>query len=226
MNNETKTWKDWDAEHICNKIDEICRGFGVEADWSDFAGVRTFGDLCDTICVIVAWRYRDGGRLQQSYHKLRKAIAEVTGIHDGDINPETRLDDLFPRKGRRWEVRRLEDALGFRLDMLQAKRWVRVALAVGTLVSFLSILLWWWWVGLMGVVIGTIGLGTVGWFGREFRYATVDELAMELTQNGYIFVRADQGGVDPEEIARIIEETFRRELRLAPEDLRRDVEIF
>jgi hypothetical protein len=236
MVKETLTWKDWEAEYICDQIEKLCQGFGLEVDWSDFAGVRTFGDLCDTICVTVAWRYRDGGRLQQVFHKLRKAIADVTGVNNVDIKPDTRFEELFPRNGRRRLVRQLETELGFRLHMLEARRWISVTLVLVMIVSFFSILLW-WQIGLAGFLTGFFGFWVGVWSGREFRYPTVDELAMELMQNGFIFARKKpaRGGArfgevagctSPEAIMKLIEDTFRRELQLAPQELRRDVEIF
>lgn len=237
MQKENMTWSDWDAEYICDRIEKLCQRFGFEVDWGDFAGARTFGDVCDIICVSVAWRYRDGGRLQQVFYRLRKAIAEVRGVDAGDIRPETRMEDIFPREGRRKDIRRLEAVLGCRLHLLEPKRWVSVSLVAAMCVSFFSILLW-WQIGLAGFVMALFGFGIAVWFSLEFRIATVDEVAMELMHNGPIFVKSEgkRGGgagkgevlrgVNPDEITKIIVETFRAEMGLAPKELRRDVEIF
>ena len=239
MKENSKTWKDWDAEYICDKIEILCQALGLEIVWTDFAGVRTFGDVCDAICVSLAWRYRDGGGLQQAFYKLRKAIAEVKDIDTTGISMDTRWEELFPRRGRRRLVRRLEMSLGSRLHLLEPKRWVVITMVVMMSVSFFSIL-GWWLIGLIGLVGGFFGYWLAVWFGREFRYATLGEVAMDLAQNGYIYAGGErkgsvvltrafggeQGRVNLEEMVKIIEDWFRKELELAPEELRRGAEIF
>lgn len=225
MKERTKTWKDWDAEHICDQIEKLCEGFGLEIDWNDYAGVRTFGDICDVICVSIGWRYRAGGRLQMAFQQLRKAIGEIEGLDPSDICANTRLEQLFPRKDRRMKVKTLERTLGCRLHLLKPKPWVILMLVVVMAVSFFSVLVW-LQLGVVGLLGGFLGYWLAVWFGKEFRYETIDELAMALMRNGYVYAMHGRGRVNPGEIVRIIEETFRSELRLREEELKRDVEIF
>ena len=225
MKEQTKTWKDWGAEHICDQIEKLCKGFGVEIDWNDFAGVRTFGDICDVICVCIGWRYRAGGRLQLAFHQLRRAIAEVEGVEAADICADTRLDQLFERKDRRRKVKTLEMMLGCRLHLLKPKPWIILALVVVMGVSFFSVLIR-VQLGLVGLLGGFLGYWLAVWLGKEFRYETIDEVAMAMMRNGYIYALHGRGRVNPEEIVGIIEETFRKELRLKEEELGRAVEIF
>jgi hypothetical protein len=242
MKENSKSWKDWDAEHICDRIEQICHAFELEIDWSDFVGVRTFGDICDAICVSFAWRYRDGGRLRQAFYEVREAIAVVQGVDVAVISADTRLEELFPRARRRERIKRMEEKLGYWLHLLEPKQWVILTMVFVMAVSFFSMVRW-WMMGLFGMVGGLAGYWLAVWFGKEFRYSTVGSVARELMRNRYIYGReavkgnerltrpfgggkAGLAAVNQEQIVKIIEETFRKELGLAPWELRRDAEIF
>ena len=242
MKENSKSWKDWDAEYICDRIEQICHAFELEIDWSDFVGVRTFGDICDAICVSVAWRYRDRGRLRQAFFEVREAIAVVQGVDVAGISGDTQLEELFPRKGRREKIRQMEEKLGYRLHLLEPKQWVIITMVAVMAVSFFSMVRS-WMIGLFGMAGGLTGYWVAVWLGTEFQYTTVGRVATELMRNRYIYgreavkgnegIRRPVGGgevelaaVNPEEIVKIITETFRKELGLAPWELRRDAEIF
>ena len=225
MDEERLTWKNWEAEDICDHIKGICSSFGIEVDWREFEGVKTFGDVCDVICACIQLRHEDGCTSQQAFYKLRKAIVATRGIDAAAITPDVPLVDLFPYRGRRKQIKQLETAIGFRLRLLEPKHWISTLLFFGMALSFCS-LFWWWRIGIFGVAASGCGIWLTFRLGKQFHFGTLGEAAKDLTGNSYVYARRELGTVNPAEIVPIIEETFRRELWLKPEELRREVEIF
>ena len=225
MNQKRLTWKSWDPEEVCDKIEDICRSFGFYPKWQDFDGVKTFGTLCDVICLGIRSQRAERDAAQQAYLSLRGVIGGLRNIEPGLIGFDDRLEDLLPRGGRREQVRLLQQRLGFRLSMLRPKYWLTTTI-IWSIIASAVVSAFCWQIGLIGLVLGLLSCDVSRWYGKEFCYVNLGDLAMALVRKDCISARRDPNSVDPAMIVPLIEDAFRREMLLAPAELRRDARIY
>jgi len=62
---------------------------------------------------------------RDAFYKIRFAIAATQPVHYTSINPDSKLESLFPRKGRK-QTSGVSKALGIDVDLLAVKRFARV----------------------------------------------------------------------------------------------------
>lgn len=225
MQQKRLTWKSWNPEEVCDKIEDICRSFGFYPKWEDFEGVRTFGHLCDVICWRIRSQRADRNAAQQVFYRLRQVIGGLQSVDPSFISYADRLEDLLPRRGRRSQVKVLKQTLGFRLKMLRPKYWLTTTI-IWVIIASAGALVFSWQIGLAGLLLGLFSYDMARWYGKEFCYVNLGDLAMALVRKNCISARRDPKSVDPEEIVPLIEDAFRREMLLAPAELRRDARIY
>jgi hypothetical protein len=225
MNQKRLTWKSWNPEEVCDKIEDVCRSFGFYPKWEDFDGVRTFGNLCDVICRRIRTQRAERNASLEVFLKLRLEIGGLRNIDPNSISPDSRLDDLLPRRGRRGQVKLLQQRLGFRLKLLRPRHWLTTTL-IWCIIASPVLFAFCWQAGLTGLLSGLFAYDLARRYGNEFCYVNLGDLALALIRKNYVSARRDPDAVDPKEIVPLIEAAFRRELLLAPGELRRDVRIY
>lgn len=221
-----------DPEDISDALVAVQRNFGIEYASDAFKGVKTFGELCDVVVASVRREHRAGCTAQQAFYKLRRSItsvlrggatSETVGL-TAPIRPTTRLDELFPGRGRKGKIQEVQWLLGTRLELLEMTSRVGWGLLGGYLLGFLTIFINW----RIGVAV-LVGVAVINWFasqfGNKFVCATVGDASRLFVRDHYRRARRDPETVNNEEIVPVIKAIFVQQLALEPEVLTRDEEL-
>jgi hypothetical protein len=214
-----------DPEDIGDMIPQIGRSFGVVFERDAFLEVKTFGEFCEVVAAAVKTLQRDDCTSQQAFYKLRAAMVTVLDGGGVEIAPATRIDELFPRKGRRRRMRELRRVLGVKLGMLDWKPSVGIAMLIGYLLCVAGIFVNWRYgvAGLLGCVVAN----WVAWrLANELVCDTVGEAAWLFEGKYYHRARRDPDTVNRAEIVPVVQEIFRVGLGLPMEALAPEAVMF
>jgi len=146
---------------------------------------------------------------------------KAMGTGMAKITPATRMDKLFPARGRQRKVRELQQTLGIGMGLLDLKRSVGWALFGCYLIAFLGIFINWRY-GLAGLGLCMIINRAVWGIANHFRYETVGDVARAYSLLYYRRARRDPETVNRNEIVPVIKCIFQRVLSVEAEVLTRD----
>src|SRR5690348_11728531 len=92
---------DIDPEDFGDTLLKLEKSFGVKLANNLFKGAKTFGDICDIIESQINLTDKDDCTTQQAFYKTRMAIGLTQTFDERGIEPQTNLEDIFPRTNRR-----------------------------------------------------------------------------------------------------------------------------
>lgn len=140
--------KNIDKEDIEDFLLKIETSFNIEFVSDEINNISTFGEFCDLITNKINLENSDNCTSQQAFYKLREAISKTSKVSNR-ISTQFPLSDLFPRKNRRLEITKMEQHLGFKINILQPPQWVIFTLAI---FLFLSVIIFFlnWKIGILG----------------------------------------------------------------------------
>lgn len=214
-----------DPEDITDVLPQIERSFGFKFGERDLSDTRTFGQLCDVVLSKMDQREIDDCTTQQAFYKIRQAIAKVQAINTGSITPKTKLEDIFPLKGRRNMTALLKRFIGLNLSILRPKKWITSTLSWAGVVSVIYLFINWRH-GLGGLVTCILLNYIANLLGREFRYTTVGDMAKLMKREHYLFSRRNPTTISRKEVTDNIKDLFVTKLDLDPSTLTRGSTLF
>jgi len=222
---DTIELKNIDPEDISDVLVKIGKSFGVELRTDTFKKTRTFGDLCDIVSSMIDLEDADDCTTQQAFYKIRKSIADIECLGKNTITPNSDLETLFPRKGRRQAIFQVRKESGLSLKILEPKKWIGILLFLGLLASLVELFFNWKY-GLPGLGTIIIGYQLANWFGKEFRVKTAGEAAAMSARENYLKSRRNRQTVNRQEIVEKIRELVSHDLGLDPSVLTREAVLF
>src|SRR5450432_1940781 len=101
------TLQDCDLEDIEDIIPKIEKSFNLKFKREEFLGVKTFGDICKIVENHLDYHDQDC-TLQQGFYMIRLAISKAQNIDQITIKTSSKLEDLFPRKTRIGDWKKVE----------------------------------------------------------------------------------------------------------------------
>jgi hypothetical protein len=212
--------KNIDSEDISDVLRKVEKSFGFQFGDTELQDVKTFGELCDIITSKVQGDNSDDCTTQQAFYKLRDAIAATLCIDKGSLTVDTKLQELFPRRQRRRQIKAVERLLGFKTKVLRPKHWLTTTLALILIASLVGLFIS-WQAGLAGLVFSFAALSISNKLGNEFDVTTVGQLAEKITRENYRQVRRNPTTVNQKEVAKKVKELFMTDLDLKEELLTR-----
>lgn len=196
-----------DPEDFGDTILKLEKSFGVKFADNSMANAKTFGDICDVIESHINFADKDDCTTQQAFYKVRKAIGLTQNFNEANIEPQTKLEDIFPRSNRRQNVKLFEQALGFSVDILTMKTWLGWTLAVGFIASLITFFFSWLY-AIAGLTFFTLFTWAVSKFSKELSISTVRELTEKISREHYSLARRQSGTVNRNEILKTIQDVF------------------
>jgi uncharacterized membrane protein len=148
----------------------------------------------------------------------------VKGIDKALLPPACVLDDLFPKKHRRKEVKQVENLLGFPLKILQPKQWVAKFFFLSFIPAFM-LLFFNWIIGLSAFCFLMACGIAANYLGNEFKVCTLGKVAAYITRENYKKVRRNPDTINNGEVERIAKALFMKDLSLPEEALTRDAQF-
>ncbi len=213
-----------DAEDWNDVLRKVEVSYAIKFHDQELANVRTLGELLDAIGAKITGREASDCTTQQAFYRIRVALATSLNVDAASITPGTRLEDLFPRKGRRRILADLGTTTGVRLSVFRVKNWITWSLIILLVVS-LAAFFW----NARAAMLGLGAFTVLTWIARattkELAVGTIGELAERASQRAYKLMRRNYGTVNRTEVRAKLRSLFQDELGLDEHDLRDDILI-
>ena len=207
---------DIDPEDFGDTLLKLEKSFGIKFADNSFKNAKTFGDICNIIESQINLTDKDDCTSQQAFYKIRKAIGLTQTFKERNIEPQTKLEDIFPRSNRRQNVKQFLQELGFSVDILTMKTWLAVTIFIGSVLSLIAFFFS-WQIAVSGLTFFTLFTWTVSKFSKEFEIPTVGELTEKISRENYSLARRHGETVNRKEIIKTIQDVF-----IADHDIERE----
>ncbi len=214
--------KDYDIEDLEDILVRIEESFGISFVDNELAKVTNFGQLSDSIINKIKIRESESCTSQQAFYKLREAIKAEIGIEN--IEPKTELAQILPKGKRIKSLKKIEENLGFKLNIIGPTDFIVglfVILFLGSLIGFFFD----WFLPLIGIGISLIGFSVVNKTGRELKYKTVKQVAEKMRRENYLKSRRYPNTGNKKEIEKTIIDIFATDFDLDKSQLTRDTQL-
>ncbi|MCT1526967.1 hypothetical protein, partial [Sphingobacterium hotanense] len=216
--------KNIDPDDISDLLVKFEKSFEIKFGNTELTHISTFGELCDHIVNKIQLDNSDDCTSQQAFYKLRDAISLTLQIDNRTISTNFPLADVLPRESRRSRTQKLEELLGFKLNILRPPHWVTGTLAIILLASIVG-LFFNWQIGLLGLVFSIAGSWFVNKIGNEFDLQTVGQVAEKMTREKYLKSRRNPKTFNKNEIEKILTDWFSEEFDLDRSKLTREAKL-
>jgi acyl carrier protein len=216
--------KNIDPDDISDLLVKVEKSFDIKFGDTELMHISTFGELCDHIANKIQLDNSDDCTSQQAFYKLRDTISSTLQIDNKTISTNFSLADLLPRQSRRSRTKKLEEDLGFKLNILRPPHWVTTTLIIILLASFVG-LFFNWQIGLLGLVLSFIGLWLASKIGNELDLQTVGQVAEKMTRENYLKSRRNSKTFNKNEIEKILTNWFSSYLDLDKSKLTREAKF-
>jgi len=201
-----------DIDDVLAKIE---RSFNITFSNQILKDVHTFGGLCDVVAREINLCHTESCTTQHAFYMLRNALAAITGIDKCSVRPQTKLSEICPKENRLQIISAIEEELGFKMNLLEPKRWILATFGALLLISPIIGYFYSWQIGVAGLVCALISLKLAGKLGKEMHVKTIGELANKISRENYLKSRRD-ATVNKSEIEQKVRELFANDLHLEP----------
>ena len=213
--------EDYEAEDISDVIVKLEKSFCIKFDNKAFEVVKTFGELCDVVEANIRYDNQEDCTKQQAFYKIRKAISLTQLIRENQINLDTKLSDLFPRKNRRVQAREFQRQLGVKIKFLTYPNWLALTFIIGLLSSFV-VFFFDWEIALSGTIFFILALKIADISGKDLEFETVKDLTEKAARANYVEMRRSKFSVNRNEILETIKAVFSNSLSIDKKHLAKD----
>jgi hypothetical protein len=213
-----------DPEDFGDSLLKLEKSFGVKFADNSMKDAKTFGDICDIIESHINLTDKNDCTTQQAFYKVRKAIGLTQNFDESNIEPQTKLEDIFPRSNRRQNVKDFQQALGFSVDILGMKTWLALTLAAGFILSLIAFFFSWQY-AVAGLTFFTLFMWTANKFSKELNVSTVRQLTEKISREHYSLARRQSWTVNKNEIVKTIQDVFIADHLLDREHLTKDATL-
>ena len=197
----------YEIENIEDCIPSIEEMYKFKFEEGETQSVKNFDEFCDLILAKIDFDNIESCTTQQAFYKLRNSLIEMNISEKEKIKPETKLKELFPRKSRIKLVKRVENNIGFKLNILLPPKFIFYALVLLSITSLIFLFINFKF-GILGIVISIFGFYLCSWFGKELEIETLKELVEKITSENYLKVRTRKNTVNKSELKIIITNWF------------------
>jgi hypothetical protein len=209
-----------DPDDVSDTLIKLQRSLGFTFSREDLSDISTYGELCRLVHTKLQGRHVNDCSTQQAFYKVRQAIIKnyTTTI---SLTPSSRLETIFPGKGRRKAIRHLHQTLGFKLHILNPPDWLINTFVIGILSSILLLFINWRY-GLCSLAISIICTRLAQHFAKNFTILTLGEMITLMVRDHYQQSRRHSGTLNRNEIDMVIKKMFTDTLYLDPAALTPD----
>lgn len=216
--------KDIDPDDISDLLVKVEKSFDITFGDAELMHISTFGELCDHIADKIQLDNSDDCTSQQAFYKLRDVISSTHQIDKKIITTNFYLANILPRQSRRSGTRKLEEQLGFKLNISRPQHWVTTTLVILLLTSFVG-LFFNWQIGLLGLLFSIAGFWFANQIGNELDLQTVGQVVKKMTRENYLKSRRNPKTFNKNEIEKILTDWFSHDLDLDKSKLTRNAKF-
>ncbi len=166
-------------------LHKVNQQFGTRFSSKDFSNVTNKVSLQAGLIEKLSSNQGQEWTAEQANAQLKSAIAAVCGKNESSIADESLLDDLIPASGRKESVKKIEEKLGFSMDILKPNNMVY---GFFILLFFLGIpgMFYSWFISGIVMIVCAFLIYILGKTGNEFKVKTVGHLSDHIFWNKYL----------------------------------------
>lgn len=193
-----------DADDLTDFITQIEKSFHIEFGKTELIQTFTLNQFINQTINKIQLDNVDNCTSQQAFYKLKNAFSTTLNV---EITTDTLLEDVLPRNNRRQKVAELESELGFQLNILRPPFLFTYTLVFLLLIS-LGLLFFKWQLGLLGILISSVGIWISNQFANEFNLETTGQVAEKMMRENYLLSRRNLKTFNKNEVEELIENWF------------------
>lgn len=197
----------FELENIEDCIPTIEEMYKFKFGDGEIQNVKNFDEFCDLIISKIDFENVESCTSQQAFYKLRNSLIEEKISEKEKIKLETKLTEIFPRKNRIRLVKRVENNIGFKLNILLPPNFISYTLIILFVISFTFLFIN-FKLGFSGIAISIFGFYLGRRFGKEIEIETIKELVEKITLENYLEVRTQKNTVNKPELKKVITNWF------------------
>ena len=192
--------------------------FQIKLEYNDLSEIKDFDELCSLITSKLNHQNDSLCTTQMAFYKLRKTLVNI-GLNEAMIKPDTKLEDILPKKYRRYLVRKIETELGIVMEELSPNS-IAFNVLLALLVNFiLGTIFHSFIIGLIGIIISTLSFIIAFRYWKVVKYKTIREMINGTACENYFEYRGNQSSVNRQEFKGVLMNWFSRELAVSKEEL-------
>ncbi|MEM7180673.1 MAG: hypothetical protein AAF518_07160 [Spirochaetota bacterium] len=195
-----------DSEDIDFVLERLEDSLDIRFVENELAGVVSLNDLIAIVMQKLEQEEQNTCTSLKAFYLLKKAIQQP----EIPIKPNTKLEDLFPKKNRKAAIKQVGRNLGMDLHILQPKDYIVKILLVSFLLSCVGLFVSKY--AFVFLVLTSIGFVIAYKTGIEFAEETVGDLAKKITRENYMAIRKNT--VNKKEIRQLVLDLFSKELQI------------
>ena len=208
-----------DLENIEDLIPSIEKMYKINFEENELAELANFDEFCEKIVAKINLENVDNCTTQQAFYKLRKSIVDLGIAEKNELNTETKLKEIFPRKNRRKIVKSLEKNIGFELNLINPPQIISISLFILILVSIVFLFIN-FKIAILGIIISVLGFKLAYRFGKEIEMNSFRELVEKITTENYLNVRSDKNTINRKELKNVMRDWFADNLGIEKSELK------
>ena len=208
-----------DLENIEDLIPSIEKMYKINFKENELAELANFDEFCEKIVAKINLENVDNCTTQQAFYKLRKSIVDLGIAEKNELNTETKLKEIFPRKNRRKIVKSLEKNIGFELNLINPPQIISISLFILILVSIVFLFIN-FKIAILGIIISVLGFKLAYRFGKEIEMNSFRELVEKITTENYLNVRSDKNTINRKELKNVMTDWFADNLGIEKSELK------
>ena len=208
-----------DLENIEDLIPSIEKMYKINFEENELAELANFDEFCEKIVAKINLENVDNCTTQQAFYKLRKSIVDLGIAEKNELNTETKLKEIFPRKNRRKIVKSLEKNIGFELNLINPPQIISISLFILILVSIVFLFIN-FKIAILGIIISVLGFKLAYRFGKEIEMNSFRELVEKITTENYLNVRSDKNTINRKELKNVMTDWFADNLGIEKSELK------
>tara|TARA_R110000868_G_C10648250_1_gene744715 strand:+ start:58 stop:726 length:669 start_codon:yes stop_codon:yes gene_type:complete len=201
------TLNSFEIENIEDCIPTIEEMYKFKFEEGETQSVKNFDEFCNLIITKIEFENVESCTSQQAFYKLRNSLIDENIFEKEKITPDTKLKELFPRKNRIKLVKKVENNIGFKLNILLPPKLIFYALVLLSGISLILLFINFKF-GIIGIIISILGFYLCSWFGKEIEIDNLKELVEKITSENYLKVRTQKNTVNKSELKSIITDWF------------------
>ena len=206
--NEFKYLDAEDIEDIEDLLAHVEASFDIRFVDNELIHIKNFRELFDHIINKIQLENSVDCTSQQAFYKLRNAISSTLLVDSRTITKDTALADILPRSDRRSKIEKIEEHLGFKLNLLRPPDWVIVIFVIIFIASPIVGIFFNWKIGLSGFCFSIFGMKIANGIGNELDLQTVGQVVEKMTRKNYIKSRRNPKTFNREEIEKVLIDWF------------------
>jgi len=208
----------FEIENIEDVLPMFEETFKIKLENSETEKLNDFNEFSELIISKVNFVNDNLCTSQRSFYQFRKALETENIIEKNQIHPDTKLKSIFSKKNRRKNVKRIEEKLGYKIEILAPSQITINILFFAFAISFIG-LFFYWKIAIFGILTSVFGFYLTK-FTNRLDKKTVREIIEKNTAQNYLKIRNNENSFNKNEFKSVILEWFSENAGIEKEKLK------